>query len=169
MPTAAASLVPELEHESVATRRVLERVPAHQLDFRPHPKSMSLGQLALHVATIPGMLAHMAATDVLDAATVDFTAPSPGSAAELMSAHDAAVDSARSFLTDLDDARAQATWRLTRGDRELFAMPRLGLLRSLMFNHLYHHRGQLVVYLRLLDVPLPSVYGPTADENPFAN
>lgn len=164
---ANAALVAELEQESHATRRVLERVPDDRLEWRPHPKSMSLGQLALHVATIPGSLARLAQLDGLDAATVDFTPASPASAAELLPALEASVAGAREFLSGLDDAAAAATWRLTFGERELLAAPRAGIVRSLLLNHWYHHRGQLVVYLRLLDVPVPAVYGRSADEDPF--
>jgi uncharacterized damage-inducible protein DinB len=168
MIEAAQALLAELERESVSTRRVLERVPADRLGWQPHPKSMSLGQLALHVAKIPGNIARMAQRDGVDAATVDFNPPSPAGAADLLPALDGGLADAKSFLMGLDEAAAAASWRLSAGPREVFTMPRLGLIRNLMLNHWYHHRGQLVVYLRLLDVPVPAVYGRSADENPFA-
>lgn len=168
MHPAAEALIAELEAESPTTRRVLERVPGDRLDWRPHPKSMSLGQLAQHVASMPGAISRMAALDGLDAATADFE-PEPAESAEaLLTTHDAAVAEARSYLAGLDEESAMAPWRLSHGERELFTVPRIGLLRTLAFNHLYHHRGQLTVYLRLLDVPVPAVYGKSADENPFA-
>jgi uncharacterized damage-inducible protein DinB len=168
MPPAAHVLLAELEAETPATRRVLERVPADRFDWRPHPKSMTAGQLALHVASIPNHVARIAQSDGLDVATRPTEYPSCASREALLAAHDAAVASARELLAGLDDARAGAIWRLTFGDREIFALPRISVIRSMAFNHWYHHRGELVVYLRLLDVPVPIVYGRTADENPFA-
>jgi len=162
------ALVAELEQEAGATRRVLERVPENRLTWKPHPKSMSLGQLALHVATIPGSLSTLLEADGLDATGVDFTQKPATSRAELLGALEEGVAKARDFLRGLEPARAAAPWRLTRGSQELFTMPRSAMVRSLLLNHWYHHRGQLVVYLRLLDVPVPVTYGRSADENPFA-
>jgi len=158
-------LLNELEMEAQATARVLERVPQEHLSWRPHPKSFSLGQLALHVATIPGMVAELATLDT--AAPPQFIQPEAATAAELVPAMKASVARAREVLGGFDDAAMNATWRLVAGDKELMAMPRAALARMVMLNHWYHHRGQLLVYLRMHDVPLPSVYGPTADENPF--
>jgi uncharacterized damage-inducible protein DinB len=164
----AGPLVDELTMEAATTARVLERVPEPHLAWKPHPKSMSLGQLALHVATLPSLVAQFLSGDVLDFDSVPKAPPTVGSRTELLAAFAASTEQAQSFLADLNDERALATWRLVAGERELLAAPRAAMLRSLLFNHWYHHRGQLVVYLRLLDVPVPSVYGPTADENPFA-
>jgi uncharacterized damage-inducible protein DinB len=161
------SLLQELEQESQTTRRVLERVPQEHLSWKPHPKSMSLGQLALHVATTPGMVAELAAKDTA-AARPSFVHEEATTAADLVPALTASVAKARQHLGGFDDAAMGATWRLMRGERELLAMPRAAFARAIMLNHWYHHRGQLLVYLRLLDIPVPSVYGPTADENPFA-
>jgi uncharacterized damage-inducible protein DinB len=147
-------LVDELKVEASTTERVLARVPEAHLAWKPHVKSMSLGQLALHVATLPSLVAQFLSGDALDFDAVPKTPPTVGSHAELLEAFAASTGQAQAFLTDLTDERALATWRAA-------------MLRSLLFNHWYHHRGQLVVYLRLLDVPVPSVYGPTADENPF--
>jgi uncharacterized damage-inducible protein DinB len=163
---AITGLLQELEHEAQTTKRVLERVPNDQLAWKPHPKSMSLGQLALHVATVPGMVATIAAQPEVQAP--QFTQPSATSSAELLPALDASVAKAKELLGGMDDAALGATWRLKRGDREVLAVPRGAFLRSIMLNHWYHHRGQLSVYLRQLNVPLPSIYGPSADENPFA-
>jgi uncharacterized damage-inducible protein DinB len=168
MSQSAQPMIAELQQEAGSTRRLLERVPADRLGWRPHPKSMTLGQLALHVARIPGDLANLARHDGIDAATVSFDPPDPAEAAELLSTLEGSIASACDYLASLDDASAAAPWRLAAGAREVFTVPRVALLRSLMLNHWYHHRGQLVVYLRLLDVPIPAVYGRSADENPFA-
>ena len=158
-------LLAELEQEAQTTRRVLERVPEDKLKWRPHPRSFTLGQLALHVATLPSLGEHVLGPDVLEAP--EFAQPEPRTTAEILTTLDESVASARRFLSELTPERAEGTWRLMRGGRELIAAPRLAMVRSLMFNHWYHHRGSLMVYLRLVEVPLPSVYGPTADENPF--
>jgi uncharacterized damage-inducible protein DinB len=168
MHPAAPAMIAELESEAAATRRVLERVPLDRAEWRPHARSMSLGQLARHVATLPGAIAKMADLDTLDAATIDSRPPPAVSTDELLAIHDEGVAFARRYLETLSEERAGQPWKLTRGDRVLFSVPRIDLLRMLAFNHVYHHRGQLTVYLRLLDVAVPSVYGPTADENPFA-
>ncbi|MGE0043612.1 MAG: DinB family protein [Vicinamibacterales bacterium] len=161
------SLLAELDQEAQSTARVLARVPDAHLSWRPHPKSMSLGQLALHVATIPGNVAQMAAMDALREPPA-FGQPEAATAAELVPALEASVAQAHAALGGFDDEAMQATWRFMAGDREIMAMPRAAVARTIMLNHWYHHRGQLLVYLRMHDVPLPSVYGPTADENPFA-
>ena len=163
----ADTLLAELEQESAATRRVLERVPQAHLSWKPHPKSMSLGQLALHVASVPGRVAELASADIVPVRP-QFEQPEAATAAELVPALTASLDKARAQLGNLDDAAMGATWRMMAGDREVMALPRAALVRAVMLNHWYHHRGQLTVYLRLLDVPVPSVYGPSADENPFA-
>jgi uncharacterized damage-inducible protein DinB len=161
------ALLSELDQEAQTTARVLERVPQQHLSWRPHPKSMSLGQLALHIATVPGNVAELASHDTI-AEPPQFVQPEAATAAELVPTLHASIAKARHHLGDFDDATMNATWRLMSGGRELMAMPRAALTRAIMLNHWYHHRGQLLVYLRLLDVPVPSVYGPTADENPFA-
>jgi uncharacterized damage-inducible protein DinB len=160
------ALLAELEQESLTTRRVLERVPDSKLSWKPHPKSMSLGQLALHIATVPGNVAELAAMDTAEPPA--FVQPEAATAAELVPTLTASVAKARADLGGFDDAAMNATWRLMSNGRELLAMPRVAVARAIMLNHWYHHRGQLLVYLRLLDIAVPSVYGPTADENPFA-
>jgi len=168
MPNPTQALANELEREAASTRRLLERVPAEQLDWQPHPKSMTLGQLAFHLANIPGNISRITRLDGFDASTANFTPASPPSAAALLPALESSLAEARSFLDGLDEEAAVAPWRLTAGEREVFTLPRLEVVRTLMLNHWYHHRGQLAVYLRLLDVPVPAVYGRSADENPFA-
>ena len=160
-------MLQEFEQETQTTRRVLERVPDNQLAWRPHEKARTLGELALHVATVPGAVAELVASPS-PAQAPQFTDPSPKSASELVPALDRSIAKVKEVLGGMDDAALTATWRLMHGERELLAMPRVAMLRSVMLNHWYHHRGQLLVYLRMHDVPLPSVYGPTADENPFA-
>ena len=158
----------EFREETVITRRVLERVPADKLSWRPHPKSMSLGQLALHVASIPGALARIAQLEEFDAAKATFDPPAPGDVKEIHATLDQSVRSAEECLSGMSEQAAQGNWRLTFGGKKVFTKPRVGVLRSIMLNHWYHHRGQLSVYLRLLEVPVPVIYGRSADENPFA-
>lgn len=160
-------MLQELEEEAQTTRRVLERVPDNRLSWRPHEKARTLGELALHVAMVPGGVADLVASPS-PAQAPDFTDPSPKSASELIPALDQSIARAKKVLGGMDDTALMTKLRLMQGERELFAVPRVALLRSIMLNHWYHHRGQLTVYLRQLDVPIPSIYGPSADENPFA-
>ena len=160
-------MLQELEQEAAATRRVLERVPDNQLGWRPHPKSRTLGQLALHIAVVPGSVAELVAAPSPVQAPQFGPDPSPASSAELMPMLDQSIAKAKKALGGMDDATLMATWRMMHGDREIMAVPRAAMLRTVMLNHWYHHRGQLTVYLRELGVPIPSVYGPSADENPF--
>jgi uncharacterized damage-inducible protein DinB len=159
-------MLQELEQEAQTTRRVLARVPDNQLTWRPHKKARTLGELALHVAIVPGAVATLAAQPQMQAP--QFIDPSPNSASELIPALDESIAKAKSVLTGMDDATLNATFRMMQGEREVFAIPRVVMLRSIMLNHWYHHRGQLTAYLRELGVPIPSIYGPSADENPFA-
>ena len=156
----------EIDQEGKTTRRVLERVPSDQLAWRPHAKSMSLGELALHVAQVPGAIASWALED-----TMNFSGAQKQGQAEsteqVLKAHDASMTKAKEVLGKLGDAGLQRDWQGKAGEATLFAMPKVALFRSIVLNHWYHHRGQLSVYLRLLDVPVPSIYGPSADENPF--
>jgi uncharacterized damage-inducible protein DinB len=161
----ADSFIAELDQEAATTRRVLDRVPAAQLSWRPHPKSMSLGQLALHVAEVPGVVARLAQASVTSPPA--FEQAEAASQRQLVDALDASIATARAALAGWSDAQMLETWSLSREGATLMAVPRVGLVRAIMLNHWYHHRGQLVVYLRLLDVPVPSVYGPSADESPF--
>ena len=164
--TIADTFIQELEMEAATTRRVLERVPDDKLQWKPAEKSRTLGQLALHIATTTGAVASLASTT--PAQFPGFGAdPSPARTSEIVQAHDASVAQARQILAGMDDDAMRATWTLMGGDRVIMAVPRVAFLRSIMLNHWYHHRGQLSVYLRELGVPLPSIYGPSADENPF--
>jgi uncharacterized damage-inducible protein DinB len=160
-------LLQELEQEAATTRRVLQRVPEGNLSWKPHAKARTLGELALHVAMVPGAVAEFVAQPSPVQAP-QFSDPSPKSTTELVSTMDESIAKAKHLLGKMDDATIMATWRMMSGDKELIALPRIAMLRTVMLNHWYHHRGQLSVYLRELDVPVPSIYGPSADENPFA-
>jgi len=159
------ALLQELEQEAKTTRRLLERVPGDRLGWKPHDKSMSLGQLALHVAIVPGAIAEMSQKSPFP--LPQFTQPSATSAAELVPALEQSVAKAREILRTMNDESLGQVWRLMDGSREVMVLPVGALLRTLMLNHWYHHRGQLSVYLRQVAVPVPSIYGPSADENPF--
>jgi len=162
------AMLHEFREEAAITKRILDRVPEAKLTWQPHEKSMALGQLAWHVATIPGGIAHIAQQDSFDVLSGSFVPPQPRTMQEIMTAYEQSVQGAEQFLSGLTEERAGASWRLMKGDRELFRQPRAAVLRSIMLNHWYHHRGQLSVYLRLLDVPVPVIYGRSADEDPFA-
>ncbi len=161
-------ILEELETEARTTRRVLERVPGDRLDWRPAPKARTLGELARHVAVVPGAVAELA-TAPPPVQAPDFSAPEPAprSASELVPMLEDSIARARKALGTLDDAALRETWRMVKGERELFAVPRLAFVRSTVLNHWYHHRGQLSVYLRALGVAVPSIYGPSADDDPF--
>ena len=160
----AEQFAAELTREAAATRRVLERVPEAQLRWRPHPKSMSLGQLAFHTALLPRAIAELIANDV---ELPDISVRDDASVAEILATLDASVPFANERLAAWGDEGLSVQWRMTKKGQTLLDMPRMAMWRSVMLNHWYHHRGQLTVYLRMLDVPLPSIYGPTADENLF--
>lgn len=160
------ALIQELEQEAQTTRRVLERVPDDRLNWKPHAKSMSLGQLALHVATIPGGVSDIVRQSPFSVPR--FTQPSASSSGELIPALQDSVSRAKDNLRAIGDAGLAGLWQLVDADnRKVMAMPVGAVVRSIMLNHWYHHRGQLSVYLRQLNVPVPSIYGPSADENPF--
>lgn len=167
-PSPVQPYLDELRQEARSTRGLFEVLPEDRLAWRPHPKSYSLGQLALHIARLPGAFAEMLEVDAFDLDGVDFQVPQPGTRAEVLAVHDAGVEAALAAFGRWDAARLGSTWRVVHGEQELMVLPRAGGLRTMLCNHVVHHRGQLTVYLRLLDVPLPSVYGPTADVNPFA-
>jgi uncharacterized damage-inducible protein DinB len=162
----AASLIRELEQESATTRRVLERIPNDRLAWKPHPKSMTIGHLAMHIAVTPAFITGWALQDSVEAVG---GAPEmqPGSTAEILAAHDDSIGKARAALTSLGDAGLQRDWSMTAQGATLFTWSKTELVRAYAMNHLYHHRGQLSVYLRQLDVPVPSIYGPSADESPM--
>jgi uncharacterized damage-inducible protein DinB len=159
------TIIAELRHEGKTTRRVLERVPGDKLLWKPHEKSMSLGKLALHIARLPLGIANLVSE--LTVGLPKFATPEPSSAEEIVRALDEAIPHAVEKLTAIGDEGLRETWRMVNDGKTLLELPRAAVVRNLMLNHCYHHRGQLTVYLRMLDVPLPSVYGPSADEQPF--
>jgi uncharacterized damage-inducible protein DinB len=160
--------IKEFEHEAQTTRRVLERVPEDKLAWKPHEKSMTLGELAHHVADLPSVVAGFLSLDTFDFSQFGSRKqPSAESRAQLLQTFEQSLKAAKQTLDGFDDLRATAVWKGIRNGQTLLSMPRITAVRMIMMNHLYHHRGQLSVYLRLLNVPVPSLYGPSADENPF--
>ena len=160
-------LLNEFDHESKTTRRVLERIPTDKFDWAPHPRSMTMGKLAWHVAQmatwVPG---------TLEQDFIDFSVPGPEDPAhatteELLAAFDKMVAAARASLAAAPDQIMMQPWSLKNGDMVFFTLPKIAVLRSFVFNHIVHHRGQLTVYLRLNEIPVPSIYGPSADEQTF--
>jgi len=156
----------EFDREASMTKKVIERVPQEKIAWRPHAKSMSIGGLAQHLATLPGWMGDTLLLDGYDVASAPKN-PEPESVSQIVAKLDENVKKAKSAMAQLDDAKAMGEWKLSMAGKTLIALPRIGLLRSILLNHSCHHRGQLTVYLRLLDVPVPSLYGPSADENPF--
>ena len=161
------ALLPEYDHELATTRRLLERVPEADFGWKPHEKSMTLGQLAGHVANLPFWLYATMTGDFYDltAGDKEATLAAPETRQELLETFDDKAKKGRASLAAATDAQMMAPWALKNNGQELFSMPRVAVVRSFVMNHLIHHRGQLSVYLRLRDVPLPSMYGPTADEH----
>jgi uncharacterized damage-inducible protein DinB len=139
-----------------------------KLLWKPYPKSMSLGQLALHIAIVPGRLAGITQQESFDVSQRNFEPPQPKSLSEIQTAFEESVREAESCMKGMTDETAQSSWRLMLGDKQILQKSRVAAMRSIMLNHWYHHRGQLSAYLRLLDVPVPVIYGRSADENPFA-
>jgi uncharacterized damage-inducible protein DinB len=160
------AILPEFDHEMGTTRRLLDRAPEAQFGWKPHEKSMALGHLATHLANLLTWTSHILGSSVLDMATIPPDArPKPvTSRAELLAMFDRNVTSARAAIAAATDPELLSTWTLKQGDHEIFTLPKVTALRSFVLNHSIHHRGQFSVYLRLNDVPLPSIYGPTADE-----
>ena len=166
--TMITPILQELREEAAITKRLLDRVPADKLTWQPHAKSMTLGQLAGHIAAIPGRISRMAQEDSFDVLKGSFVPPQPKGLDEILATLEQGVRDAEQILQRMTDERMAGTFRLMKGDRELFRQPRANIVRTIMLNHWYHHRGQLSVYLRLLDVPLPVIYGRSADTDPFA-
>ncbi len=163
-----APLAAEMQQEAKTTRRILERVPEESFGWKPHEKSMSLGRLAAHVAELPELILPALAQDEFDFASGQFKPFEPKTTAELLEKFDRNISAAAEALQRQPDDKMGEGWRLRSGDHVLFEMPRAAVVRFVGLNHVVHHRGQLSVYLRLLDVPLPSIYGPSADEAPGA-
>lgn len=157
-------LAAELEQEAISTRKMLERVPADKLSWKPHEKSMSLMQLAVHVSEIPSWTGPSMNAPELDFAKFDYSPPTVTSADELVAMFDKNVAEALEVLRSAEDATFGESWTMRNGETVYFTMPKAAVMRGFVMSHFIHHRGQLSVYLRLLDVPVPSIYGPSADE-----
>ena len=161
----AQSMFAEFEVQAPITRKFLERLPEDRLAWKPHEKSMSAGQLALHIARVPGGVVRFVQQNPAQAP--DFSnVPQPSSHGEILDTFEESIAVVRSELPKFGDVSMQETWRMVRGDRELLAVPRAQFLRDIMLNHWYQHRGQFSVYLRLLNVAVPASWGPSADELP---
>ena len=160
------ALLPEFDHEMSTTRRLLERVPDGEFGWKPHDKSMTLGRLAAHIANIPFWMSMTLETTVfeLDSLPPESQRHVPESQAAVLKDFDTKVGTARARLAAALDAELLTPWTLKKGGQEMFTMPRISALRGFVMNHIIHHRGQLSVYLRLKNVPVPPIYGPTADE-----
>jgi uncharacterized damage-inducible protein DinB len=159
-------ILTEMDQEAEITKRLLDIIPEDKLSWRPHPKAKSLGELAMHVATVQGSVAEIGQQDK---EAGDFPPDiQPRNRSEILDAFAQSLTKAKEIVFSTDDAAATAEWQLTKNGSTILAMPRLSFWRSILLNHYYHHRGQLSAYLRQLDVPLPSIYGPSADTDPFA-
>jgi uncharacterized damage-inducible protein DinB len=169
-PTAATSIaeafLAEFEAQARVTRRFLERLPEDKLTWKPHDKSMSAGQLAYHLASVPAGVVQLVRNNPAQARTT-FDFPQPESRQQLLAKFDESAAVVRETLCQFDDQAMKETWRLMHGDQEVLAEPRAQFLRDVMFSHWYQHRGQFSVYLRLLNVPVPASWGPSADEQPL--
>jgi uncharacterized damage-inducible protein DinB len=164
------SLLPEFDNEMANTRKTLERVPYDKFDWKPHPKSTAMGGLATHLSNIPTWVGYTIDQDSLDLAPGGKPLPPADpikSEAELLAAFDDNVVKARSAIAGVSDEELFKPWSLMSNGNTLLTMPKIAVLRGFVMNHLIHHRAQLGVYLRLNDIPVPSIYGPSADESPF--
>jgi len=162
------SLLPEFDQEMANTRKVLERVPHDKFDWKPHPKSFSFGGLAAHVANMTdwaGLTLEQDSFDYAPPGAPPYETPKFVSTEQLVAAFDKSVAKARTALTAADDSRMLAPWSLMAGGKTVMTMPRVAVIRTFVMNHIIHHRGQLTVYLRLNDLPVPGLYGPSADES----
>jgi uncharacterized damage-inducible protein DinB len=161
------AILAEMEQEAEATRRLFEIIPEDKLDWRPHPKAKSLGELAMHIATLQGSVAELGIADVREITDIPKNDPPAASREQIIQAFADSLAKAREIVNATDDDQVLREWQLKKDGQTVFSAPRMGFWRAVLLNHYYHHRGQLSTYLRQLDVPLPSVYGPTADTNPF--
>lgn len=157
-------LLNELQHEAAGTRRMLERTPTESFGWKPHEKSMTLGRLASHIADLPTLLYFIVQRDEFNVTGPDFKRTPANTTEELLSKFEQSLATGVEALQPASDEHLRALWKLKNGEHLIFEMPRIAAVRNMVFNHLVHHRGQLSVYLRLLSIPLPGLYGPTADE-----
>lgn len=164
--TIATEVVNEMDREADITNRLFEIIPNDKLDWRPHPKAKSLGELAMHIAVLPGNVAELAVKDVHEFTGIPKD-PQVTSREQIQAAFAENLEKAKEIVRSTDDENAVKEVQLVVNGKTAFAAPRIGFWRTVLLNHNYHHRGQLSTYLRILDVPLPSIYGPSADSNPF--
>jgi uncharacterized damage-inducible protein DinB len=157
----------EMDQEAETTKRLFNVIPEDKLGWRPHPKARSLGELAMHIAALPGSVAEIAQLDAKEAGNFPVD-PEATSRAQVLEVFAESLKKGKEIVASTDDAVAMSEWKLTKDGKTLMAMPRVGFWRMVLLNHNYHHRGQLAAYLRELDVELPSIYGPSADTDPFA-
>ena len=158
------AFIAELKYESVLTQKMLERVPLDKKEWKPHEKSYTLGRLATHVAEIPQWISRIITIDDFDFLAHEFSRHTTDSKDELMNIFQEKLNKAISDLETMNDDDFDKTWILRSGDQVIRNMPKKVAIRGMGFSHLIHHRGQLSVYLRLLDIPVPGMYGPSADE-----
>jgi uncharacterized damage-inducible protein DinB len=158
------ALLAELKHEAANTRKMIERVPTDKLEWRPHEKSMTIGRLATHIADIPIWFDRIINANEFDFATAVFNRETKENTEAILQLFDKRLEEAVGILESASDETLNALWTLRRGDHIFFQLPRKATLRNFSYNHIYHHRGQLSVYLRLLDIAVPGMYGPSADE-----
>ena len=159
-------LLPEFDHEMDNTRKALERVPEDKFGWKPHEKSGTMGWLADHIAEMVGWMSPTIGQDSLDMAGYQ-PPPPPTTRQQILDKFDSNRTEARRALEGVSDAQMMQNWKLTRGNQVFFDMPRVAVIRGMIMNHIIHHRGQLTVYLRLNNVPIPGLYGPSADEQTF--
>ena len=163
--TIAQALLAEFETQAAITRRFLERLPEDKLTWKPHERSMTAGQLAFHLASVPGGVVRFSLENPAQAPNIPF--PQPQTRDEILKKLDESIAAVREVLPTLDDAAMNETWRLMAGEKQVLAQPRKEFLRDVMLSHWYQHRGQFSVYLRILNVPVPASWGPSADEPPL--
>lgn len=165
--TIAETILPQFEYEMASSRRTLERLPEDKLDWTPDPKSMSMGRLAAHIAEMPGWTAMTIGQDELDFGKSEYKPVTAKSRAEVLALHDQNVAAAVKALKGASDEELRKPWSLRAGEQIFFTMPKIAVIRSMVLSHCIHHRGQLTVYYRLNGVPVPALYGPSADEPNF--
>ncbi|HEY4593407.1 MAG TPA: DinB family protein [Thermoanaerobaculia bacterium] len=159
----SASLLPEFDMEMANTRRTLERVPTDKFAWQPHAKSFTMGKLATHLATLPTWTSVTLSTSELDLA-LPMDQPKPATTEEVLETFDKSVAGARAALAGASDEDWFQSWTLKSGAHVIFTLPKVAVLRAFVLSHIIHHRGQMTVYLRLNDIAVPSIYGPSADE-----
>ena len=165
------ALLPEFDHEMANTRKTLERFPENKSSWKPHEKSMTMGRLAGHLAELPGLVIPALTTESMDFMPPGGPPMKPTiatSTAELLALFDKNIAAARATLAAATDEQMMTQWTLMAGGKTIFSLPRVAVIRGMVLNHVIHHRGQFSVYLRLNDIPVPSIYGPSADENTLA-